>query len=207
MTPSRVRGPDGTIVRRLLPGSALAWVGMASVLLLPALAAAQPQPVKPPPTPPAPSQEAPAAESPAPSPQAGAVPAPAQAAPAAQALTFPTPSGALLMSVRQDRTAEFESLMALFDEALAASGDESAKALAAGWSVFRAGEPAPGGANVLYVVVIDPVRPDADYSWQAILSTIVAAFPDKQQEVFEKGTSVHAGPMNKLTLTRLGAAR
>lgn len=157
------------------------WVGVALSFLVPALAAAGPQAV------------APEAPSPA-------------AAPAAKALSFTTPAGALLLSVLPAKTTEFESLMALFARALAASPDAQKKALGEGWTLYRAGEPAPGGANVLYVVVIDPALPEADYSWQTILSTIVAAFPDKEQEVFEQGTSVHAGPMNKLTLTRVGAS-
>jgi hypothetical protein len=179
---------------------------MASVLCLPAIAAAQARPVPPPPG--APSQAAAPATSPTAEPQAaspspGEVQDPPPAAPAVQAITFTTPAGALLMTVAADKTADFESLMALFAQALAAGDDESRKALAAGLRVYKAGETAPGGVNALYVVVIDPAVPEADYSWQAILSTIVAAFPDKQQDVFEKGTSVHAGPMNKLTLTPL----
>lgn len=174
---------------------------MASVLLVAASAAAQGPPAVPPPQPVPPA----APEAPAAAPAAQEVPAEPPAPPAAQAVHFDTTAGVLLMTVVAEKTADFESLMDLHAKALAASGDEGVRALAAGWKVYRAAEPAPGGANALYVVVVDPVVQGADYSWQSILSAIVAAFPDRQQEVFDKGTSVHAGPMNKLTLTRLVA--
>lgn len=176
---------------------------MVSFLVLPALAAAQvPAAQAPPASPP------PAAQTPPTSPPATPVPVPSDtpaAAPLVQALTFTAPAGVLLLSIVPAKAADFESLMDLYRQALAAGTDEGSAALAAGWKVYKAAEPAPGGANLLYVIHIDPVVADADYSWQAVLSRIVKTFPDKQQEVFEKGTSVHAGPMHKLTLTRVAA--
>jgi hypothetical protein len=160
--------------------------------------AAQPAPAPPPPASPA------ASSAPATPPAEGQA-APAAAAPAVQAIQFTSPAGALLMSVAPAKTADFESLIDLYTKALATSEDDAAKALASGLRVYKAGEPAPGGANVLYVMLVDPAVAEADYSWQAVLTTIVTAFPDKQQDVFEKGTGVHAGPMNKLTLTPVPA--
>jgi hypothetical protein len=196
--------PHVTHVARPSISGARWWAGMAPLLVLPALAAAQPAPAPPPAPPPAAVQTPPPATAAPDAAATAAQPAPA-AAPPVQALSFTTPAGALLVSILPDKTADFESLMGLYRQALAAGADEGGAALSAGWTVYKAGEPAPGGANALYLVLVDPAVAGADYSWQAVLSRIVAAFPDKQQEVFEKGTSVHAGPMNKLTLTKVPA--
>lgn len=188
--------PDVSPVPPSRQRGARSWVWMAPAVLLSAtLAAAQPVPVTP-------SAEPPAADAAAQAP--GAQPA---AAPPVQAVGFTTPAGALLVSILPAKTGDFEFLLDLYVQALATSQDEAVRALAPGWRAYKAGEPVPGGTNVLYVILVDPAVAGADYSWQAILSTIVAAFPDKQQDVFEKGTSVHAGPMNKLTLTRVPAPR
>jgi hypothetical protein len=117
------------------------------------------------------------------------------------ALTFTTPAAALLASIKPDKVADYESLLVSFVDALKKSPDPAHQQMAASLRVYRATEPAPGGANTLYVLVIDPVVPEADYSWQALLGRIYAAFPGQAQAVFEKGTSVHAGPMNRLSLT------
>ncbi len=186
--------PDVSPVPPSRQRGARSWVWMApAVLLSAALAAAQPVPVTP-------SAEPPAADA---AQALGAQPV----APPVQAVGFTTPAGALLVSILPAKTGDFEFLLDLYVQALATSQDEAVRALAPGWRAYKAGEPVPGGTNVLYVILVDPAVAGADYSWQAILSTIVAAFPDKQQDVFEKGTSVHAGPMNKLTLTRVPAPR
>jgi hypothetical protein len=139
-----------------------------------------------------------------PSPQApGAAPAPPPAT-VPQAIDFPSGAGMIFAAVKPDKTAEFESLLAMFAEALAGRSDAAATSRLGGWRVYKAAEPVPGGPGVLYVVVVDPAS--GDYSWQSVLETIYAAFPDRQQEVFEKATSVHAGPMSKLTLTRVAAS-
>lgn len=193
---------DVTHARRL-PRRACRRAGMAAWLWC--LLVAGPVAAQPATAPPSPPPAAPAGQpAPAPADAQAATPA-AAAAPAVQALHFTSPAGALLMSVLPAKTADFESLIDLYKQALAASTDEAAKARASGLRVYRAAEPVPGGANVLYVLLVDPAAADADYSWQAVLTTIVTAFPDKQQDVFEKGTSVHAGPMNKLTLTPVPA--
>lgn len=181
------------------PGRARRWIGVTLLLVaitVPAAVLAQtglPPSAPQPPAVPAPQEPAPA---PPPQQPAPAVDAAAAAPPAA--VVFPTPAGALLISVKPDKVVEFESLMALYAQALAAAGDAGRHAA---WKVYKAAEPAPGGTNVLFLVTIDPAASGEDYSWQAILTTIARAFPDKQREIFEQGTAVHAGPMSKLTLT------
>jgi hypothetical protein len=114
---------------------------------------------------------------------------------------FTTPAGTLLASIKPDKVADFEWLLAAYLEALKKSEAEADRQVAANLRIYKATEPAPGGASVLYVLVIDPVVPEADYSWQDLLARTYAAFPDEAQAIYEKGTAVHAGPMSKLSLT------
>ena len=73
-------------------------------------------------------------------------PVQAQAAPAAQAeapkspFAFPGDGAVFLITVKPDRTADFEMVMGKVKEALAKSEKPERKQQAAGWKVFRAVE-------------------------------------------------------------------
>ena len=67
----------------------------------------------------------------------------------------------LLVQIKPDQTAAFEELIA---EAEGGAGDDdrpALKAQAPAWKVFKATEPMQG--NALYVVVVDPAMPSAEY--------------------------------------------
>jgi hypothetical protein len=117
------------------------------------------------------------------------------------AVKFTTPAATLLATIKPEKVADYEWLLAAFVEALKTSADPIHQQMAASLKVYKATEPVPGGSNTLYLLLIDPVVPEADYSWQALLNRVYAKFPEQAQAVFEKGTSVHAGPMSKLSLT------
>lgn len=89
----------------------------------------------------------------------------AQAAPAAapSPFVFPGDGGVILNFVKADKAADFEMVMGKLKEALAKSAKPEAKAMAAGWKVFKAAEPGPSGA-VIYVFVMDPVAKGSEYS-------------------------------------------
>lgn len=70
--------------------------------------------------------------------------------------------------------------MLLLQDALKTSTDPRVRSQAAGWRVFRAAEPGPNG-TVLFVFVIDPPVPGADYGLGRILAD---AYPDTIQEVW-----------------------
>jgi hypothetical protein len=65
--------------------------------------------------------------------------------------------------------ADFEKVMAYLQAALEKSADAKDRAQAQGWRVFKAAEPGPGG-TVLYVFVLDPTVPGADYGLGQILA-------------------------------------
>jgi hypothetical protein len=104
----------------------------------------------------------------------------------------------LFNTVRADRVADFEKVMGYLQAALAKSPSETVRAQAAGWRVFKATEPGPGG-TVLYVYVIDPTVMGADYSLGQILAD---AYTDQAQlqEIWKLYTSsVTGGSLLNLT--------
>ena len=76
---------------------------------------------------------------------------------------FNSDAGVILNFVKADKTADFESVLNKLKEGLAKSEKPERKAMAAGWKVFKAAEPAPG-SGVIYVFVIDPVAKGQEYS-------------------------------------------
>ena len=136
--------------------------------------ASEPRRAAPPPAPqgavPAP---APQGDASAPAPQ-GAAPAGAQtpqgpqtvAAPPARAFT--AHAGLLFNTVKADKTADFEKVIAAVQAALEKSTDPTIQAQARGWRVFKAAEAGPNN-TVLYVFVLDPAVPGADYGFGHIL--------------------------------------
>ena len=98
-----------------------------------------------------------------------------QAQPAQQApkLTFDGDIALWSVSIKADKTADFEQVIAKLKEALQKSDKPEAKQQAAGWKVMR-GVKDPQG-NVIYTHVINPVVPGADYS---VMEIIYGSFPD-----------------------------
>ena len=115
-----------------------------------------------------------------------------------QPRTFTAPVGLLFNTVRPDRVDDFEKAMGYLQAALASSTNERVRAQAAGWRVFKAAEPGPNN-TVLYVFVLDPTVPGADYSLGRILAD---AYPDqaKLQEIWKLYSgSVTGGSLLNLT--------
>lgn len=111
-------------------------------------------------------------------------------------LTFDGDAGLILMQIKPDKTADFESVMAKLKEALAKSDKPERKQQAAGWKIYRSTDPGPGG-NVLYVAVINPVQKGADYTVAKILYEV---FPTEVQTIFPTYRDSFAAGLNKVTL-------
>jgi hypothetical protein len=118
--------------------------------------------------------------------------APAQAAPAAapSPFVFPGDAGVILNFVKADKTADFEMVLGKAKEALAKSEKPERKQQAAGWKVFKATEPGPGGAAI-YVFVIDPTVKGAEYSVGNIL---VEGFGAEGQTLYKTYSDAFATP-------------
>jgi hypothetical protein len=111
-------------------------------------------------------------------------------------LTFDGDAGLILMQIKPDKTADFESVMAKLKEALAKSDKPERRQQAAGWKIYKSTDPGPGG-NVLYVAIINPVQKGADYTVAKILYEV---FPTEVQTIFPTYRDSFAAGLNKVTL-------
>jgi hypothetical protein len=100
--------------------------------------------------------------------QSGRPPA-EQATIASSARVFGAETGLVLNFIKPDKTADFEAVVAKLKEALHASANPLRQQQAASWRVYKASDPAAGGA-ALYVFIVDPAVKGADYSVASILA-------------------------------------
>jgi hypothetical protein len=110
---------------------------------------------------------------------------------------FTAPAGLLFNTVRPERVADFEAVIWYLQQALQTATDPTVRAQAEGWRVFRAAEPGPN-ATILYVFLLDPAVPKADYGLGRILAD---AYPDKIQEIWRlyQGSVTSGGNLLNLT--------
>lgn len=129
---------------------------------------------------------------------------PAQQAPAqAESPTFSSPAGLLLVQIKPDKTADYEAMVTKLKDALSKSEKPERRAMAKGWKVYKASEPAAG--NTLYVHVIEPASP-GDYANP--LRIISEVFPTEVQDIYNKVKEgfVQTGLLNLTLLQDLSAA-
>jgi hypothetical protein len=144
--------------------------------------------------PPAPATQAPA---PAPGGVTPGVPAPVVPPVPLGARVFAAKSGLIFNTVRPDRVVDFEMVMGYLQAAFEKSADARVREQAKGWRVFKATEPGPNN-TVLYVFVLDPAVPGADYGLGRILSD---AYPDQIEKIWTLYTGSLAGGGTLLNLT------
>lgn len=87
-------------------------------------------------------------------------------------------------AVNADKTADYEQVIAQLKDALTKSAKPEAKQQLAGWKVMKNAMAQPDGSFV-YVHVINPVVPDADYSITNIVYEVVKD-AGEQKAFFEK---------------------
>jgi hypothetical protein len=94
------------------------------------------------------------------------------------------------VSIRPDKTADYEQVLTKVKEALQKSQAPEAKQQLAGWKVLKAAKPMPDG-NIIYTHVITPV-PGADYN---ILQVLYATFtdPTEQKNLYDLYRGAFAG--------------
>ena len=142
---------------------------------------------------------------------AARLPEPArEATPAANPWTFSSDAGLMLIFIKPDKTADFEAILARVKDALLKSDKPKRREQAAGWKVFKARETGPG-AVAIYVSVMDPVVPDADYSLGALLTeaSSAGAAPmkgvDVRTSVYTKYLDAFGNPaINLFHMTAIG---
>ena len=169
-----------------------------AVALAPAAAFAQSQ--QPPSQPPTTTGQPPATTT-------GQPPATTTAQPPAAApkVSFTTPAGVLLVQVKPDQTAVFEVMFTKLKTGVSNTAD--LKAQAGAWKAYRASEPMAG--NVLYIVIIDPAVPNAEYQFFEVMQKTLT---DEQKrdpataEMYKKYAAAIAS-MNKLNVTPVGGGQ
>ena len=98
--------------------------------------------------------------------------------------------GAMVLNyIKADKTADFEEVVGKIKEALAKSETPERKAQAAGWKIYKAAEPGPGG-SVLYVWIVDPVAKGSEYSVSTILTE---GFPAEAAALYKKLAETYSG--------------
>jgi hypothetical protein len=149
---------------------------------------------------------APAPQQPA-SPPAGQTPAaqPPAAAPAAPKLALTSPTGVLLVPIKTDQTSVFEEFAKKLKDGMAKSQDPTLKQQAAGFKIYKSAE--PFGPNALYVVMIEPVVPNAEYELFDMLRRTMT--PEELRapeaaEMWKRYTAAFASGPSRLSLTPIG---
>ncbi|MBL8142051.1 MAG: hypothetical protein JNM38_13125 [Acidobacteria bacterium] len=132
----------------------------------------------------------------------------AQEAPAAQpapqappALTLTSDVAVLIHQIKADRTADFDWVMDKVKAALIKSTEPQHTAMAKGIQIYRSADAPPAGANVTYIVLVNPTVKEADYSMQNLLKLLYAAFPEEQQEIYKRVAGAFGGPTSRVNLT------
>ena len=159
--------------------------GALALALLPAVVSAQTPPAQQPP-----AQQPPAQAQPA-------------AGPPKVALT--SPAGALLVPIKPDQTAVFEEYVKKLKAGLAASTDATVKQQAGGIKIYKAAEPM--GANALFVIMIDPAVPNAEYDLFALLQKTMTEDQQRApetQEMWKRFAGMFASAPSRLSLTAVG---
>ncbi len=98
----------------------------------------------------------------------------AQQAAAPQKFTITGDMAVLTVSVKADKTADYESVMGTLKQALAKAEAPEAKQQAAGWKIVKSSAPPQADGTVLYMHFINPVA-GADYG---VMANIYAVFKD-----------------------------
>jgi len=121
----------------------------------------------------------------------------AEAQPPQTARVFSAAAGAVLSYVKTGQATSFESTMTRVGEALTTSENVDRRRQAAGWKIYKATVPLDGGV-VLYISVLDPVIPGADYWVPEILNE---GYPTEVQELYEAYTEAFADGQILLNLS------
>jgi len=103
------------------------------------------------------------------------------AAPKPAALTFNDDVALWTIAVKPDKTADFERVMARLHEGLTNSKQPQRNEQGKSWGVVRMAKPLPDG-NIMYVHVISPVVPGADYT---VMQILYDEFPDERLALYE----------------------
>ena len=117
----------------------------------------------------------------------GATAASAQEA-TAPTLSFEGDRALMIVLIKPDKTADFEAVIAKYQEALGKSDKPVRKEQLAGMKVFKS--PTPMGGNAAYVFSFDPILKGEEYD---ITKVVTEVFPVEVLEIYEKYKNSYVG--------------
>jgi hypothetical protein len=123
----------------------------------------------------------------------------AQQAAAPQKFTIAGDMAVLTVSVKADKTADYEEVMGKLKEALAKSEAPEAKQQMAGWKIVKSSAPPQADGTVLYMHFITPV-PGADYGVMANIYAVVKD-PTEIRAIYDKYVATGAKNLGLATGT------
>jgi hypothetical protein len=112
------------------------------------------------------------------------------------AATFLSPAGMMVVTVKPDKTADYEAVIVALQEALAKAEDAETRTLAAGWRVFKATD-LDAKANAIYLHLLDPAVTGTDYRPSLWLDKMLSGAPP---ELLAKYRDSFGAPPTKLSL-------
>ncbi len=117
--------------------------------------------------------------------------------PAKPVLTLDGEAAIVILLIKPDKTADFETVVAKYREAFAKSDNPKRKEQLAGMVFMKS--PTPVGGNTAYIFRADPVVKGEEYD---ITRIIYEVFPSEATDMFNKYKEAYAGrqiiPLNKL---------
>ena len=117
--------------------------------------------------------------------------------PAKPVLTLHGEAAIVILLIKPDKTADFETVVAKYREAFGKSDNPKRKEQLAGMTFLKS--PTPVGGNTAYIFRVDPVVKDEEYD---ITRIIYEVFPSEATDMFNKYKDAYAGrqiiPLNKL---------
>ena len=112
-------------------------------------------------------------------------------------LTLDGDATVVIVLIKPDKTADFETVVAKYKEAMSKSDNASRKEQLAGLKIFKS--PTAMAGNAAYIFLADPVVKGQEYD---ITRVIHEVFPSEATDMFNKYKEAFAGrqiiPLNKL---------
>lgn len=131
-----------------------------------------------------------------------AEPAPSQPAAGGAKVTFTTPVGVILVPVKPEATGTFEEIAVKIIAGVRGTRDRDFKSQMSGLQIFRAVEPSREG-HVIYVMLIDPVTPNAEYDPLQVLAKTMTPeqlHAPETTETWKRYTDAIAGAFETMSL-------
>ena len=117
--------------------------------------------------------------------------------PAKPVLTLEGEAAIVILLIKPDKTADFETVVAKYRDAFAKSDNPKRKEQLAGMTFLKS--PTPVGGNTAYIFRADPVVKGEEYD---ITRIIYEVFPSEATDMFNKYKDAYAGrqiiPLNRL---------